>query len=169
MVIAPTAREIHKLARAGSAAGPVKHPLIPRRSITGGVLWLFVIAVLANLALLAGFFLAKDQTPTPPVNATHPAPPPPAASHASQPVTPAVASGFGEGMFSVGTDIAPGTYRTSGPAGRLDCYWERLKDTRGGTDSIIANYLGRGSSTVTIDKSDAAFQTRWCNPWVKIN
>jgi hypothetical protein len=50
----------------------------------------------------------------------------------------------------------------------LDCYWERLKRTSDATDSIIANALGPGPAMVTIDQSDAAFQTRWCHPWTKV-
>jgi hypothetical protein len=42
---------------------------------------------------------------------------------------------FGQGTFIVRTDIAPGTYRSSGGSA---CYWERLRDFTGGLYSIIA-------------------------------
>jgi hypothetical protein len=84
-------------------------------------------------------------------------------------VATSASASFGEGRFIVGTDIAPGTYRTTGKAGHFDCYWERLKDTSGTSESMIANNLAPGPATVTIDKTDGAFQTRWCRPWIRVN
>ncbi|MGH3671428.1 MAG: hypothetical protein ACRDSH_12450, partial [Pseudonocardiaceae bacterium] len=80
-----------------------------------------------------------------------------------------LATSFGEGRFVVGKDISAGTYRTAGKSGPLDCYWARLKNTGGSTNSIIANNLGPGPVTVTISQDDGAFQTRWCSTWTKVN
>ena len=165
MVVAAPAPELPVGARTASTVHPAQQP-IPRHWSTAGTLGLFVIAVVTNLALLAALTATNHQTTAPQVSPAHPSPPPPVAKLQAAPS--AAATTFGEGKFVVGTDIAPGTYRTSGPAGKLDCYWERLKDTRSDTDSIIANSFGRAPATVTIDRTDAAFQTRWCSPWVKI-
>ncbi len=105
-----------------------------------------------------------DKRPT-----AHPQTPPVPGPAAAPTISPGLVTTFGEGKFVVGTDIAPGTYRATGPAGRLDCYWERLKRTSGATGSIIANNLGRGPATVTIEASDGAFQTRWCSTWTKVS
>ncbi len=79
----------------------------------------------------------------------------------------AAATSFGgEGTYTVGGDIQPGIYHTSGPSGDIDCYWERDSDLSGTTDSIIANNLSSGPQTVRISSTDAAFQTKGCAPWV---
>jgi hypothetical protein len=135
----------------------------PRRTTTRALV-LLLVAVVANLANIAIIVSRGEPATTLPVHAhavpvARPAP-------ASAPVLP---SSFGEGRFVVGTDIAPGTYRTTGKAGHYDCYWERLKDTSGTSESIIANNLAPGPATVTIGKTDGAFQTRWCRPWTRVN
>ncbi|WP_031481401.1 hypothetical protein [Streptomyces bicolor] len=70
------------------------------------------------------------------------------------------------GMFRVGVDIAPGTYKS---AGNTDdsCYWERSKDAEHGIDSIIANNNVTGTAVVTISASDAYFKTTGCQDWKK--
>jgi hypothetical protein len=157
----------------GSTQGPADEPLNKRRPITAGTLT-FIIALIANLAIIAIIVNSGDPAATATVSTSgHPEEqtlPAPAAPPASLPaLPPGLATTFNEGRFVVGTDIAPGTYHTAGPSGELDCYWERLKDTNGATDSIIANNLGPGPATVTINTSDGAFQTRWCSTWTKVN
>jgi hypothetical protein len=66
------------------------------------------------------------------------------------------------GTYVVGTDIAPGTYRTSGGTG---CYWARLRSLD--TGDIIDNNVSDGPQVVQILPSDAAFLTRGCGPWQK--
>ncbi|MFO1539111.1 MAG: hypothetical protein ACKOTZ_01500 [Chloroflexota bacterium] len=63
-----------------------------------------------------------------------------------------------DGVLIVGTDIAPGTYRTSG----ADCYWARLSGFSGDLDDIIANDLPGGPSIVTIGAGDRGFASRDC-------
>ncbi|MFF4547550.1 hypothetical protein [Streptomyces sp. NPDC001435] len=70
------------------------------------------------------------------------------------------------GMFKVGADIAPGTYRSTGNADD-SCYWERTKDAEHGLDSIIANNNVTGTAVVTISSSDAYFKTAGCGDWKK--
>ncbi|NBF00270.1 hypothetical protein FE391_43860 [Nonomuraea sp. KC401] len=63
----------------------------------------------------------------------------------------------------VGTDIQPGTYRTSGPAGGFSrCYWARLSSTDG---DVIATGMPADAATVTIEATDKAFQTGGCAEW----
>lgn len=65
----------------------------------------------------------------------------------------------------VGTDIQPGTYRTTGPmSGFPLCYWARLRTPTGG---VIATGMPNGPATVTIAASDKAFQTGGCVEWTK--
>ncbi|MFI5686033.1 hypothetical protein [Streptomyces sp. NPDC051636] len=70
------------------------------------------------------------------------------------------------GMFKVGTDIAPGTYKSTGNADD-SCYWERTKDAEHGLDSIIANNNVTGTAVVTIRSTDAYFKTNGCGDWKK--
>ncbi|MFG1809162.1 hypothetical protein [Streptomyces sp. NPDC049040] len=70
----------------------------------------------------------------------------------------------GDGTFQVGTDIQPGTYKSSGNDDGM-CYWERDKDAKGSTDSIISNDTVAGSSYVTIKKTDKIFTSTDCKDW----
>ncbi|MEV7614007.1 hypothetical protein [Streptomyces sp. NPDC089799] len=72
------------------------------------------------------------------------------------------------GMFKVGVDIAPGTYKSAGPAeGSAGCYWERAKDAAHGLDSIAANDNPTGPAVVTVSAKDAYFKTTGCGDWKK--
>ncbi|MFE0045832.1 hypothetical protein [Streptomyces albireticuli] len=72
----------------------------------------------------------------------------------------------GNGTFQVGSDIKPGTYRSTG--NKLGCYWERAKDSSGGLDSILANDNAQGSSYVTVKADDKIFKTRGCKGWHRV-
>ncbi len=67
----------------------------------------------------------------------------------------------GSGVYLVGEDIKPGTYRSEG--GR--CYWARLSGTTGQFEDIIANDNVEGTAYVTITASDVAFETSRCGEW----
>lgn len=67
----------------------------------------------------------------------------------------------GSGVYLVGEDIKPGTYRSDG--GR--CYWARLSGTSGEFEHIIANDNVEGTAYVTIATSDVAFETSRCGEW----
>ncbi|MEV8534366.1 hypothetical protein [Streptomyces sp. NPDC051211] len=72
------------------------------------------------------------------------------------------------GMFRVGADIAPGTYKSGGPAeGSAGCYWERAKDAEHGLDSIAANDNPTGPAVVTVSAKDGYFKTTGCTDWKK--
>jgi hypothetical protein len=75
----------------------------------------------------------------------------------------------GDGTFTVGGDIQPGIYHTTGPAaGNSSCYWERDKNLDGDLDSIIANDNIKGPTTVRISSTDAAFKTDRCATWTLV-
>lgn len=70
----------------------------------------------------------------------------------------------GDGTFEVGKDVQPGTYRTVGNDDGM-CYWERDKDAKGDTDSILANDTVSDSSYVTIKPTDKIFTSTDCKDW----
>ncbi|MET7763748.1 hypothetical protein ABZS71_17650 [Streptomyces sp. NPDC005393] len=74
---------------------------------------------------------------------------------------------LGDGMYRIGADIAPGTYRSTGNASGNGCYWERSKDALHGIESIIANENASGNAIVTIGAEDAFFKTNGCENWKK--
>ena len=67
--------------------------------------------------------------------------------------TPPPPTQFGEGTYVVGTDIQPGTYKTTGGD---PCYWARLSSLN--TQDIIDNSNSTGLQTVQILASDKAFE-----------
>jgi hypothetical protein len=69
------------------------------------------------------------------------------------------------GTWLVGSQISPGTYRTSALSG---CYWERLRDFSGNIGAIIANDFvsSAGQQLVAISGSDVGFSTDDdCGSW----
>ncbi|MFF4502553.1 hypothetical protein [Streptomyces sp. NPDC001401] len=74
----------------------------------------------------------------------------------------------GDGDFQVGSDVKPGTYRTTGNTDGM-CYWERAKDAKGGTDSILANDNVSGTSYVTIKATDKLFKSNGCKDWEAVD
>ena len=72
---------------------------------------------------------------------------------------------MGEGTFIVGTDVEPGTYRSTGGAG---CYWEREASfTHGGVNSILANDNVDGPTVVAIAATEKGFKSVRCGTWSK--
>ena len=72
----------------------------------------------------------------------------------------------GDGVFVVGLDIDPGTYRSNNTG---SCYWARLRSfAQDGTDSIIGNDNSRGPAIVTIAPGDVGFKSSRCNSWERI-
>lgn len=80
--------------------------------------------------------------------------------------TPATRMKGDGGMFRVGADIKPGTYRSTGNSDGT-CYWERAKDAGHSLGSIIANNNVTGTAVVTISSSDGYFKTTGCQDWKK--
>ena len=76
------------------------------------------------------------------------------------------AQNFGPGVWMVGVDIAPGTYRSSTAEG---CYWERLKGFGGTSSDRITNEYSIVIQTVTIAASDVGFNAgEGCGTWSRI-
>src|SRR5438067_18001 len=65
---------------------------------------------------------------------------------------------FGDGMFQVGKDIQPGTYRTR--VGSPGCYYARLRGFN--TTEIISNDNTDAPAIITIVPTDIAFESRNC-------
>lgn len=66
----------------------------------------------------------------------------------------------GDGLWTVGLEIAPGRWRSSGTGD--DCYWQRSPD--GNPDDIIDNHFGLAGGTVTIREGEE-FETEDCGVW----
>jgi hypothetical protein len=91
-----------------------------------------------------------------------PTPPPPPTPSPS----PVLAVTYGNGIYRVGTDIAPGTYRTRSTPG-FSCYWERMRDFSGSSTEAIAAEYPDGPAIVTIAATDKGFKTDGCPPWTQ--
>ena len=70
------------------------------------------------------------------------------------------------GLYEVGSEIQPGTYRTSGGDG---CYWARLRNFDGDLDSVITNGLIRtGPARVTVKRTDVGVEFSGPCAWTKV-
>lgn len=67
-----------------------------------------------------------------------------------------------DGVYAVGSDIAPGIYSTAGPVGSGTCYWKRTGNPDG---ALIDNSLSKKAQVVQIEPTDKAFKTTGCQPW----
>jgi len=72
----------------------------------------------------------------------------------------------GSGVYLIGVDVNPGTYRSVDNSG---CYWARLSGLGGSISDIIANDNVNGQSVVQIGANDVAFETNRCSDWEKID
>lgn len=69
---------------------------------------------------------------------------------------------FGDGVFLVGVDVAPGVWQADACE---SCYWARLRGFSGGMGDIIANDNGKG--IVTIRPTDKGFASLKCGTWTR--
>lgn len=126
-------------------------------SIWGVVLG--ALGLLICMLWLVGFAAATSSTAgssysTPQYSYFAPSYSPPTQSVPTTQAMPSVNGPFEDGTFLVGEEVAPGTYRTDGSGG--SCYWERLRNTSGEFEAIIANNAVSGPSTMTVSASDGA-------------
>ena len=125
-----------------------------------------VIAVIIAVVIVVSVLASLDSEPT----RTTPAPTSTSRSSPST-STPRIPTqipipGFGDGVWRVGRDIEPGTYRTPG----LDvCYWERLSGFGGTLNDVIVNGLGDFEMIVTIKETDRGFLSNGCHWWTLID
>lgn len=77
-------------------------------------------------------------------------------------IPPDPATRFDDGLFDIGVDVLPGTFRTAGPDGSnaSGCYWNHI----GPSGDIIANGVLQEPGTVTMSDGDR-FDTTGCQPW----
>ena len=72
---------------------------------------------------------------------------------------------FGNGTFTVGTEIEPGTYRTR--TGNSGCYYSRLSGFSGELGEIISNENTDAPAVVTIAPTDKGFKSSRCGTWTQ--
>ncbi|MFN6544476.1 hypothetical protein [Mycolicibacterium nivoides] len=72
----------------------------------------------------------------------------------------------GDGLYLVGSEIQPGTYRTAGAEG---CYYAALRGLSGGNSDIRTNQNTDGPAVVEILSSDVGFQVKRCAEWRRLN
>lgn len=126
------------------------------------------VGLLTLVALLVGCS-SPEQKPlptSPPPTSSGPTSSSPA-STTSTSTAPSLKPGVipGNGRFQVGTEVQPGTYVSDTPAGSM-CYAARL-GKKEAPDPLITNFIKQGRTKVTIEKTDAYFETRDCADWVK--
>ena len=81
-------------------------------------------------------------------------------------ITSAARNTFGDGIYIIGTDIQPGTYRNNGQQG---CYYERLSGFGGILGETIANENTDSPAVVTISPTDRGFKSARCGIWSLIS
>ena len=76
---------------------------------------------------------------------------------------PAVGPGqpFGDGVFLVGEEIAPGPYRAVAPP--EGCRWERLREY--GDSGYRGDYVGGAHQIANVAPTDIGFASRGCGAW----
>ena len=70
-----------------------------------------------------------------------------------------------EGIWTVGVDIEPGTYRATGVP--EDCYWAITTSGSNGADIIENGIPGGGNPTVTLEEGQD-FTTTRCGDWTLV-
>ncbi len=69
---------------------------------------------------------------------------------------------FGDGLWTVPGEVAPGTYRNSDSS--QFCEWKRLSGF-GGDEDVIAEWLTQDIAIVTIAATDVGFSSEDCGTW----
>ena len=82
-------------------------------------------------------------------------------------ITPSPTADFGDGEYLVGTEIAPGTWQSTGPS-TDSCYWARLSGFGGTFAELIANDIGPNPRVVAIAATDVGFLSNRCGTWKKM-
>ena len=80
-----------------------------------------------------------------------------------------LAPGIAPGMWIIGAQITPGTYRAENST--AGCYWQRVSNFTGAADAIIANAFvsSNGPQLVTIASTDAGFSgSVECGSWTRV-
>lgn len=103
----------------------------------------------------------------PAVTVTAPAPAPVTVTAPAAPAAPPPGPGasVGDGVYVVGQDMQPGTYRVSA-AVTDGCYWAITKSGSNGAD-IVQNDLPKGGFPQVTVKAGQDFKSERCGTWVK--
>jgi hypothetical protein len=156
-------------------------PARPRRRWTwavGGVALGLVIGLAANGGTAAPATRSAAMPPTAAapqtvyvtVPAAAPATTAPAAAETPAPTAPAgPLTSFSDGTYEVGTDVAPGKYKTPGPASSdiLDSCYMEVGDGSGRIGAIDQNDNLTGPGVVTL-KAGKVFKVRGDCTWTKV-
>jgi hypothetical protein len=126
---------------------------------------LSIIVVLAIFIVPPAVAFAEDPTDEIVPVAVDVAPTPPPLTNVPQEAITSQKPQFGDGMYIVGSDIQPGTYRTR--TGSQGCYYSRLRGFGGTLGEIIANENTNYPAVVTITATDAGFQSSRCGTWTQ--
>jgi len=134
-----------------------EQPTRTKRALTS-----YPARILLGLAIIAGMVLV--------VKASNARPTPTAAIEGAAGAPSAAPGQIGDGVWVVGADVQPGTYRSTGPASRY-CMWSRHNTLAGGPmDGIIASDgSSAGGVLVTIQPTDKVFRTRGCVPFQRVS
>lgn len=121
-----------------------------------GVVVVGGVAVLAALGVIGqGAGSSRDTAPSRPAASV------PAATPAGQ---------IGSGVWLVGVDVTPGTYRSTGSVDGRYCLWSRHDTAAGGPSDGVITSDGSfdGQMLVTIEATDVVFRTNDCAPFVRV-
>lgn len=91
-----------------------------------------------------------------------------AATQAPQPATdaPTAQSIPGDGAFMVGSEVQPGTYRSS-KAREPYCYWSTHQDDTTKVSSVGSSYHGE-PTLMTIKPTDVEMESHGCATWTRV-
>lgn len=116
----------------------------------------------AAVTIVIGWFVSMSSAHA------DPEPPPPPAPHGEeapppgQEARPGPLTAFGDGTYTVGTDIVPGVYQSAGPVEGGVCYWKRAN-----SEGTVANAMTKKPQTVEIAPGDTTFKSSKCQEWQK--
>jgi hypothetical protein len=86
----------------------------------------------------------------------------------------------GNGFFVVGSDVAPGLYRTDGSASTFGvwvndvptegsmCLWFTYSTPDANKDHVVATNISIGPMYATINETVKAFESQNCQPWTRV-
>lgn len=139
------------------------------RKILGGTIALFALTGCAGASPGAAPPITATVT-LPAVTETVPGPAQTTVTLPAKTVTvtaepPAPVAAIEEGIWEVGTDIKPGTYRTIDPVS--DCYWAIYRTGTNGGDIIANDTPSGGRPSVTLRKGQD-FKTQNCGSWKRV-
>jgi len=87
----------------------------------------------------------------------------------------------GTGFFLVGPDIAAGLYRTDGTASNWQvvindvptedsmCLWFTYSTPDANKDHVAATNMSSGPMYATVNSTVKAFESRNCEPWIRVS